>query len=102
MGPISEQKEEPLLKKTELLLTIVRIARGELSFEIATSPPTLNVAKPPAAAAVKNRINQIIDWSPDWFICWSFNDPFKRLSPVPRPSLTQTKQKTKVNLSFSL
>jgi len=47
MGPISEQKEEPLLKKTELLLTIVRIARGELSFEIATSPPTLNVAKPP-------------------------------------------------------
>jgi hypothetical protein len=48
MGPISEQKEEPLLKKTELLLTIVRIVtRGELSFEIATSPPTLNVAKPP-------------------------------------------------------
>lgn len=61
MGPISEQKEEPLLRKTELLLTIVRIARGELSFEIATSPPTLNVAKPPRCCCCKNRINQIID-----------------------------------------
>lgn len=47
MGPISEQKEEPLLKKTELLLTMRIVTRGELSFEIATSPPTLNVAKPP-------------------------------------------------------
>jgi len=60
MGPISEQKEEPLLKKTELLLTMRIVTRGELSFEIATSPPTLNVAKPPRCCC-KNRINQIID-----------------------------------------
>jgi len=61
MGPISEQKEEPLLKKTELLLTMRIVTRGELSFEIATSPPTLNVAKPPRCCCCKNRINQIID-----------------------------------------
>lgn len=99
-GLVSEQKEDNHYWK-RLLLLMIRIVSSELSFEIAATLPTYG--SPQCCQTPLKRYDQSNNWLIlDWFICWSFNDPFKRLSPVPWPSLIQTKQKTKVNLSLSL